>query len=211
MFGMFKKKLQWPQLSIQEIRKRARILVIDDSEFVYQSLFENDGYNIDKWDDVNDLPKLESGFYDIIFLDIQGVGLKISKEQGLGILKHIRKVCPTQIIIAYSNADFSLRYQDFFSLANATLPKSDDYVQFKRKLDELLLAKFSLGFYVEHVADIATKHTNDVTKLRTLTKTAILTGETNKLASFLKQRIDNKDAIMAILQIVQIGIGVAAL
>ncbi|MGM0655943.1 MAG: hypothetical protein ACQETR_11585 [Thermodesulfobacteriota bacterium] len=211
MFGIFKKKQEWPHLSLDEIRKRARILVIDDSDFIYQPLFENDGYNIDKWDDVVDLQKLESGYFDIIFLDIQGVGLSVSKEQGLGILKHLRKICPTQIIIAYSNADFSLKYQDFFTLANATLSKSDDYVQFKRKLDNLLADKFSMGFYVTHATEIAKQYTNDIAKLKGMTENALLTRNTAKLKKFLEQKIEDKDIVMMILQVIQIGIGVAAI
>ena len=44
----FSKKKQWPNLAIEEIRKRARILVIDDSDFFYLQLFKNDGYTIEK-------------------------------------------------------------------------------------------------------------------------------------------------------------------
>ena len=63
---LFFQKKQWPKLELDEIRKRARILVIDDNEFAYQPLFENDGYTIEKWDDLDDLPKLEKGYFDII-------------------------------------------------------------------------------------------------------------------------------------------------
>lgn len=211
MFGWFRKKQKWPELSLEEIRKRARILVIDDNDFVYKSLFEKDGYNIDKWDDVEDLQKLESGYFDIVLLDIQGVGKKISNEQGLGVLKHLRNACPSQIIMAYSNADFSLKYQEFFNLANATLSKSDDYVQFKRKLDGLLKDRFSLGFYINHVVNIARPHTNEIQKLKNFTEEALLAKDTDKLEKFLAQRIDNKDIIMLILQLVQIGIGISSL
>ncbi len=32
--------------------KRARLLVIDDADFPYLSLFERDGYTMEKWADV---------------------------------------------------------------------------------------------------------------------------------------------------------------
>jgi len=56
----------WPDVPIDEIRKRARIVVIDDTDFLYLQLFKRDGYTVDKWDDVMELQKLESGYYDII-------------------------------------------------------------------------------------------------------------------------------------------------
>jgi CheY-like chemotaxis protein len=90
------------------MRKRARLLVIDDQEFAYERLFERDGYNLTKWKDIENLEPLENGEYDVILLDIQGVGKQYSEEQGLGILRHIRKSNPTQIVIAYSGDDYKL-------------------------------------------------------------------------------------------------------
>jgi CheY-like chemotaxis protein len=210
MLSFFKKK-EWPKLPLDEIRKRSRILVIDDSDFAYRTLFENEGYTIEKWDDVDDLPKLEKGYYDIILLDIQGVGKEHSKEQGLGILKHLHEVCPTQIIIAYSNADFSLEYQDFFKMADAVLAKADDYVQFKRTVDKLLRERFSLGFYLKRVEGLVSPYANDVEKVRRLAEKAILNQNTAKIESYLDQQIDNKDIITITLQVIQVAIGIAAI
>jgi CheY-like chemotaxis protein len=48
--------------------------VIDDQDFPYKELFERDGYTVTKWDDVHDLAQLESGEFDLILLDLLGVG-----------------------------------------------------------------------------------------------------------------------------------------
>lgn len=108
------RRRRWPEIPFEDIKKRARIVVIDDSEFIYLPLFKKDGYNIEKWSDIIDLPKLEIGYFDIILLDILGVGKEQSADQGLGILRHLRQVSPAQIIIAYSSSDWSLKYQAFF-------------------------------------------------------------------------------------------------
>ena len=208
---LFFQKKQWPKLELDEIRKRARILVIDDNEFAYQPLFENDGYTIEKWDDLDDLPKLEKGYFDIILLDIQGVGKDYSKEQGLGILKHLHEVCPSQIVIAYSNADFSLKYQDFFKMADAVLAKNDDYVQFKRTVDRLLKQRFSLGFYVNRIEKLMSPYANDSGKIKKLSEKAILQNNPDLLKGYLEQQVDNKDIINIVLQVVQIAIGIVAL
>jgi len=180
-------------------------------DFPYLQLFEKDNYTLDKWNDVEDLPKIESGYYDIILLDIQGVGGDYSQEQGFGILKHLRKVCPVQIVIAYSNADFSLKYQDFFQMADGILAKSDDYVEFKRTVDKLLRERFSLGFYVDRVTKLASPFLSDTDKLKTLTSRAILRNNNKKLKSYLNRHIENKESISLILQIVEVGLTIVAL
>lgn len=204
-------KNSWPNFSLEDIRKRAKILVIDDMEFAYLDLFKGDGYTVDKWSDVDDLQKLEAGYYDVLLLDIQGVGKSHSHEQGLGILKHLRQTCPAQIIIAYSNADFSLKYQEFFKLADDTLAKSDDYVQFKRTVDTLLAQRFSLGFYIDRITKLASPYLSDNSKLKELTKSAILKQKSAKLAAYLDEYIDDKETISMILKIIKVGIEVAHL
>lgn len=85
------------------------MLVIDYADFAYQSLFERDGYTMEKWSDVDDLPKLEAGYYDLILLDLQGVGREQSAEQGLvsyGISADRRRrnsSSPIRALIGHSN------------------------------------------------------------------------------------------------------------
>jgi len=201
-------KSKWPDLSIDEIRKRARVVVIDDAEFYYHSLFQKDGYTIDKWDDVTDLQKLEAGFYDIILLDIHGVGKTQSSDEGLGIIKHLKRVRPAQIIVAYSNADWPLKYKEFFDLADATLDKRGDYVDFKRKVDELLSARFSLGFYVDRIAEMLGDKAVDPEKLRSTTQKAILRRDPKILEKLLRANNVDLDAIRLVLQVAQTGIAI---
>ena len=88
------RKPKWPELSPEQIRQRARVLAIDDCEFYYLTLFEKDGYAIEKWNDIDDLQKLEKGYYDIILLDIHGVGKEHSADQVCFIDEggsHVRK------------------------------------------------------------------------------------------------------------------------
>ncbi len=209
MFGFFKRK-KWPKLSLEDIKKRSRIVVIDDDAFTYKALFKRDGYTIDKWNDVTDLTKLENGYYDIILLDIQGVGRDHSKEQGLGILKHLRKVAPTQIIIAYSNADFNLQYHEFFKLADAALAKSADYVDFKRSVDDLLQKRFTIGFYLDKIVGLVKDDVADTQRIREMSEDAILSRSTDKLEKYLRTNIDKAEAIAAIISIIKSVMTIAA-
>jgi len=204
-------RLQWPEPTIDEIRKRARILVIDDLEFPYSQLFERDGYVIKKWDDVSNLTELEHGDYDLILLDLQGVGRAESAEEGLGVLKHIRTRCPAQIIIAYSNADWPLKNQPFFKMADATLQKSADYVEFKEKVDELLRQRFALGFYVSRIQAELASHKQDLPALDKNSRDAILTGRPEQLGKYLRDKVGDTATVDRVIQIANIAVGVANL
>jgi hypothetical protein len=201
----FKKPI-WPEITFDEIKRRSRLLVIDDIDFPYQALFTRDGYTIERWPDVLDLPALESGFYDVILLDLQGVGREHSSEQGLGILKHLREVAPAQVIIAYSSADWPLKYQEFFNLADAVLSKTSDYVDFKRKVDELLRQRFALGFYLTRIRNVVGQRIDSAEQLDRAVKASIESRSTLKLHSFLKEHGVEVQVINAALNIVQIAI-----
>lgn len=206
------KKNKWPVLTADDIRKHTHILVIDDEDFVYQKLFQKDGYMVDKWNDVKDLTKLESGEYDIILLDIQGVGKTISpQDQGFGILKHIHKKNPAQIVVAYSTADYSLKYQDFFRMADATLDKNADYVEFKRTVEDLLASKFSAGFYVDRILRLAGPHTSNLDRLSELATKGIESGKFDRLERFVREQVQDKETVRMILQIVQVALSIITL
>ncbi len=205
------RRAKWPEVSIDEIRKRARIVVIDDAEFYYLTLFQKDGYIIEKWDDVTDLQKLEAGFYDIILLDIQGVGKSQSTDQGLGIIKHLKRVRPSQIIVAYSNADWPLKYKEFFDLADATLDKRGDYVDFKRKVDDLLSARFSLGFYVDRITGLVGPGIADVEKLRATIEKAVLHRDPKILQRLLSDSKVDWETIKAALEVAQTAIAIISM
>ena len=136
---LFARAKPWPTVDHAEIVRRSRILVVDDDDFPYGVLFEGDGYTIRQWTDVESLTELENGTFDIILLDLRGVGRQQSASEGLGLLEHIRATSPAQIVIAYSNSEFSLDDQPFFRNADAVLHKSrSDYAAFKRTVDRLL-------------------------------------------------------------------------
>jgi CheY-like chemotaxis protein len=201
----------WPRVDHPEVVRRSRIVVIDDSEFPYLKLFRRDGYNMDKWNDVRDLPALERGEYDVILLDLQGVGRSLSSDdQGLGVLAHLRETAPAQIVVAYSNAEWSVAYQSFFESADAVLHKTkDDYMAFKRTVDQLLTERFSVGFYVDRaMAELGDMATDD---LRKRTRQAILRQRPDKLRHYLSGRVDDLVTVDRVIAVTGVAISVAQL
>lgn len=205
-----RKPKSWPRVAGEEIRKRARIVVIDDSDFPYLVLFKRDEYTMEKWDQIRDLPKLESGYFDVILLDIQGVGTQESKEQGLGILRHLKRVAPAQIIVAYSNAAYELKYREFFDLADATLDKQSDYVDFKQTIDKMLEKRFSLNHYVDQIVALAATQASPP-DLRRHAEEAILRGDLSELGAHLAGADVDRSVAGLMLQVAQAAISILQL
>ena len=209
--SFFKKANRWPNIELDEIRKRSRILVIDDEDFLYIDLFKSHGYNIEQRDDVDSLNGLIEDPYDVILLDIQGVGRKVSpNDQGLGILRYIKERAPAQMVVAYSASDYSLKYQEFFKRADAVVDKASDFVVFKDVVDKLLVDKFSIGFYVGRIV-AAVGHTNvqDAERLARVAEAAILNSDPDKLKKFLRKHGISKGQVATLsLQIVNTAINI---
>lgn len=199
-----RKRPTWPQIPHDEIVKRSKVLVIDDQEFTYGKLFTRDGYSIEKWRDVKNLSDLETDNFDLILLDLMGVGRKESSEEGLGLLKHLREACPAQLVVAYSNAEFSLKDHQFFNLADAVLAKTADYAEFKRTVDKLLDQRFSLGFYVERIQRELGDYANELPRLPEKATESILSGKMDGLREYLK-RVEDSQLIDRSIRIAQVA------
>jgi CheY-like chemotaxis protein len=202
---------KWPRIPHDEIVRRARILVIDDQEFPYKEIFERDGYTVAKWSDVEDLARLERGEFDLILLDLLGVGRKESADQGLGLLRHIRRAAPAQLVVAYSSADWPVSYQPFFDMADGVLSKTADYVDFKKTVDDLLTQRFELGFYVGRIQIELADYSADMPSLVRKTRKAILSGNTDRLRHYLARHVDNPETVDRAINIAGVAISILGL
>jgi len=120
-------------------RRAPKITVIDDHANPIVKLLRDEGYDVDEDNgSLKNLRHLENGYYDLILLDFDGVGVEFSKKQGIGVLEHIKTKNPNQKILAYSNKNWGLDYQEFIQLADGVLGKNAGYWEYKRKIDELL-------------------------------------------------------------------------
>jgi len=141
-------------LDFEELKKRTRILVVDDENSFPINLFEDEGYSIDKWDSVKDYGKLANGAYDIIVLDIQGVAKHISENDGLGVLESLKNNNPAQIVISYSQHSYDLSKIKFFQLADENIAKPSDYLKIKRVIDSLITDHFKPERYIKELNQI---------------------------------------------------------
>ena len=127
-------------IPLVELRKRCKILVIDDEEASFPTAaLKEDGYTIDWWPrvDANGLARLESGQFDLIILDIQDIaepGLSDTGD-GLGILRRLKQTNPGQLVVAFSGREFDLDAVPFWRLADDALRKPVTLIDCKSKLD----------------------------------------------------------------------------
>lgn len=83
------------------LRKNVRILVIDDKEFSPQSNLKRLEYDISHESDIDRIDDVVN--YDIVLVDIKGVGTNINaQQQGAFLIKEIKSAYPEKTVIAYT-------------------------------------------------------------------------------------------------------------
>jgi len=71
----------------------------------------------------------------------------VSTTGGIGILTHIKKYNPAQIVIAYSGHKYDLCHADFWNIADDYLGKPSSLLDCKEKIDSLLEREFTATYY----------------------------------------------------------------
>lgn len=199
-------------VTIEEVRKHARILVIDDHVFPAEKTFTRDGYHLERWPYVKNLSQLTDGHYQLILLDVQGVGLTESPDkQGLGILEHIKKTNPAQAVILYSSDTYSVSSSRYIMLADSFFDKSSSYVDYKDEVDRLLLTQSSPGYFIARMNQQLGPSAAMVPKAVRYANAAFRSGNTSKLERYLRGRLPEASQADTALKIVSVGISIIAL
>lgn len=206
-------KIRTPQLDSAQIRSRARILLIDDDKFSYDQLFRvRDGYRLEKWSQLKNLVELQDGTYDLIILDYYGVAPKSAPtDEGLAILRSIKKARPEQLVLAYSGQALGLQSSEFISLADDVVSKSEDYPVFQSKVDQLLRKRYSVGHYVALMNQALDEDALRVPKFVPRVITAISRGDTTKLRRYLERNDITVEQIDRVLSLTKNAISIVAL
>lgn len=188
----------------EDLRKRARILVIDDEEFPYEVLLRTDGYDIVRWPAIEDLNRLVDHTYDVIVLDIHGVGLTHDPDrQGLGILEYIKQHQPLQPVLAISSMKaYSLSETPVLALADRQLPKSVSYLEFRNAVDDMIKRRADPMSYVRDAASLVAQSQPDLKVRDRLLLRALKTSRSGRLErSLTRQGVDRAtvDRVVALL------------
>jgi len=192
------------KVDFEELKKRLRIVVIDDEDSFPIQLFQEAGYSIDKWNAVDNYSKLESGFYDIIVLDITGIADHISEDDGLGVLEDLKRYNPTQIIIAFSQHSFDLSKARFWQMADDYIAKPSDFLKIKRVINNLIETKFTSERYLNSIeeliysSNLSTKEKNNAKKYLYDTYNLRRNVDREKLIEISKSNMDLVSKILTL-------------
>lgn len=95
-------------------RYNFKIAIIDDEDFYYKEQLSRLGFNITKYDDIEDLNMLSS--YDLIISDIKGVGKHFDSEfEGAFLLSELKKKYPYKSFAAYTGSAFDPRISELLT------------------------------------------------------------------------------------------------
>lgn len=187
-------------MDIGQLRKRAKIVVIDDDKNAFPTkALQSEGFTIEYWPKVQSLTRLEQGDFDIIVLDIKGIAGKITELDGFGILQRIKKVNPSQIVIAFSGETFDIGKTQFFKLADDVLAKPVDTLKCKQVLDDLILEKFTVDHLWGSVATLLRREQisdKAIAALETQLCSLIKNGDTPDYNQVAKSVIEKADVAL---------------
>jgi len=191
---------------IASLRKNAQILVIDDLDFPSQDFFARDNYHIERWATVRNLTQLTDGSFEVILLDVQGVGLNESPSlQGLGILQAIKHANPAQMVILYSAGALKLSLLPYTQLADRVLDKDSTYIDYKREVDDLLQQHASPGHYIATINSVLGPEAALAPKVVPKALSAMRRGKNASLERYLRKNLADPKQVDRILTVISIG------
>jgi response regulator RpfG family c-di-GMP phosphodiesterase len=206
---MFGRGREYVPPTLDEIRKRAQILIIDDQEWPHRAQLETDHFHVTRWIDVEDTDSLTNGSFALVLLDINGVGLKHSPErQGIGILDYIKKKNPAQLVIVYSAKPQSVRDAVTLARADAVMDKGSSYLEFRDKIDSLLSRRATPDYFIASMNQALGVEAARVPKAVPLALKALRTGNSAGLNNYLAKTLSNEAIEEVVAFIIRVGIKV---
>ena len=133
-----------------EILRRARIAVLDDEIPEMLQDLRDHGLAVTHLKSVADIQfqALADGFYDLLLLDYGGIGARFGPDQGLDVLRYLKRVNPSLYILAFTARTFDASKADFFRLCDGVVKKDagirETLEQIEIHLAEVLTPAFQM-------------------------------------------------------------------
>lgn len=140
--GIFQKKRRIEELDLrlsrEDLLRRSRILIVDDERPDLIEDLTQGGFAVDYKADITnvDMAIVEKPMYDLIILDFKSVGQAFGPNEGLDLLRHIKRVNPSVIIFAYTSKSLGPEHADFFRSADGVLKKDAGIAESLEKIEE---------------------------------------------------------------------------
>jgi hypothetical protein len=99
---------------------------------------EKSGFAVDYLPDItkNNISVVEGHLYDLILLDYGNVGREFGNDEGLSLLRYIKRVSPATIIYAYTSKALNASQADFYKLSDGVLRKDAGIAESMEKIED---------------------------------------------------------------------------
>lgn len=148
--GWFEKKtidsLNTP-LSRDELLRRSRVLVIDDQRPDIIDDLKKAHFAVDYEADIDasKIDLIDKQIYDLILLDFGNVGKAFGPDEGLDLLRHIKRVNPAMIVLTYTSKALKSEQAEFYRLSDGVLAKDAGISESLEKIEDGLRKAHSIG------------------------------------------------------------------
>lgn len=133
-----------------EVLRRGRIAILDDEMPEMLKDLRDQGLNIAHLQTTEDaqFQALADGAYDLPLLDYGGIGPRFGQDEGLDVLRYLKRVNPGLRILAFTARTFDASKADFFRLCDGVVKKDagirETLEQIESHLSEVLTPSFQL-------------------------------------------------------------------
>ncbi|MGN0006648.1 MAG: response regulator [Alistipes sp.] len=135
--GVQAKNQEQPVKNHYDIKAKAHILFIDDERFNMINILKKAGWkNIEYKKDLSDLDDHAVLSANVIFVDINGVGCSLFRNQGLGLAAAIKSKHKDKCVIIYSAEPNGDRFDNALRQVDACLPKNAEPIEFMNLIEE---------------------------------------------------------------------------
>jgi DNA-binding response OmpR family regulator len=133
-------------LSRDELLRRSRILVVDDERPDLIDDLEHAHFAVQYVADItkDNIDLIERPLYDLVLLDFGNVGNAFGHDSGLSLLRHMKRVNPALVVLAYTSKSLGTEHADFYRLADGVLAKDDGIGESTQKIEEALRKAHSI-------------------------------------------------------------------
>lgn len=130
---------------IVDLRRKVKILMVDDEEYAIFKLLNTRGYRMYYKSDINYVEEVEP--FDIVILDIKGVAQEYgSTYEGFGFAIEVKKLYPNKIVLCYSGtSDNNINSQ--LDKIDGYISKDTDIDQWTSRLDSLIRKYSSVDYH----------------------------------------------------------------
>lgn len=205
-------------LTREGILRRGRILVIDDERPDLIDDLKRARFAVDYEPDItkDNLSVIDSTTYDLVILDFGNVGKSFGNNEGLDLLKYIKRVNRSVVVLAYTSKSLGTDHADFFRMADGVLSKDAGITDSQEKIEEALRKALSIPNMwsgMLHSMNVAPGGERDQEwqhlYMRGLTKPSKFKELRQKIASAAGSEGAQKVGLTILEKLIEVGIGAA--